>query len=239
MLRDFSCPAFRRALFFFTASRDLNQMSLGKIRGLGSTALAALTFAVFSVPSYATSVRQMSIVDLLDHSQTILAGRVEKVADGFDAKGVPYTEVTIKVMDTIRGEKGATYTFRQFGLDKPRTMPDGRVHLGGRLAGWPTWHSGEVAILFLYPKAKLTGMHTTVGLGYGKMSVGSGAVMNAYDNTGLFAGVKVDRALLDGAEQQMVDTKKGPVNEETFRKFLHRAVEGNWTKNGSLANERR
>ena len=214
-------------------------MSLGKIHRLGSTALVALTVSVFSATSHATSVRQMSIVDLLDHSQSIVAGRVEKVSDGFDAKGLPYTEVTLKVMDTIRGEKGATYTFRQFGLDKPRTMPDGRVHLGARPAGWPTWHDGEVAILFLYPKAKITGMQTTVGLGYGKMSVGSGAVMNAHDNAGLFAGVKVDRALLDSAERQMVDTKKGPVNEETFRKFLHRAVEGNWTRNGSIANEKR
>jgi hypothetical protein len=239
MLRDFSCPAFTPGTFFFTASRELSQMSLRKIRRLGCTALAALTVAVFSTTSHATSVQQMSIVDLLDHSQNIVAGRVEKVTDGFDAKGLPYTEVTLKVMDMIRGEKGETYTFRQFGLDKPRTMPDGRVYLGGRPPGWPTWRNGEVAIAFLYPKAKFTGLQTTVGLGYGKMSVGSGAAMSAYDNTGLFTRVNVNRALLDSAEQQMFDTKKGPVNEETFRKFLHRAVEGNWVKNGSITNAKR
>jgi hypothetical protein len=181
----------------------------------------------------------MSVVDLLDHSQDIVAGRVEKVSDGFDAKGVPYTEVTLKVMDVIRGAKGETYTFRQFGLDKPRTMPDGRVHLGGRPSSWPTWRKDEVAILFLYPKAKYTGLQTTVGLGYGKVSIGSGVAMNAYDNTGLFSGVKVNRALLDSAEKQMFDTHKGPVNEQAFRKFLHRAVAGNWVKNGSIANAKR
>jgi len=210
-------------------------MNLKIKRGLGWAAFAA---ALASAPSHATSVRQMSIVDLLDHSQSIVAGRVEKVSDGFDAKNVPYTEVTLKVTDTIRGAKGNTHTFRQFGLDKPRTMPDGRVYLG-RPSGWPTWRAGESAIVFLYPKAKVTGLQTTVGLGYGKMSAGNGAVMNGHDNTGLFSSVNVSPALLDGAEQKMFDTRKGPVSEETFRKFLHSAVQGDWVKKGSIANAKR
>jgi hypothetical protein len=214
-------------------------MSLAKMRGFADALVAVLSLMVFSTASHATSVQQMSVVDLLNHSQDIVAGRVDKVTDGFDAKGVPYTEVTLKVMDVIRGVKGETYTFRQFGLDKPRTMPDGRVYLGGRPSSWPTWRKDEVAIVFLYPKAKFTGLQTTVGLGYGKVSVGSGVAMNAYDNTGLFSGVNVNRALLDSAEKQMFDTRKGPVNEEAFRKFLHRAVAGNWVKNGSIANAKR
>jgi hypothetical protein len=181
----------------------------------------------------------MSIVDLLDHAQTIVAGQVTKVTDGFDEKGVPYTEITLKVSDTIRGQKNQTYTFRQFGLAEPRTMPDGRVHLGARPAGWPTWRAGESAIVFLYPKAKYTGLQTTVGLGYGKLSTGNGAALNAYDNATLFTNVTVNRALLDSAEQQMVDTKHGPLNESTLRKFLHRAVDGNWVKNGSIGHAKR
>jgi hypothetical protein len=214
-------------------------MSLAKMRGFADALVAVLSLMVFSTASHATSVQQMSVVDLLNHSQDIVAGRVDKVTDGFDAKGVPYTEVTLKVMDVIRGAKGETYTFRQFGLDKPRTMPDGRVYLGGRPSSWPTWRKDEVAIVFLYPKAKFTGLQTTVGLGYGKVSVGSGVAMNAYDNTGLFSGVNVNRTLLDSAEKQMFDTRKGPVNEGAFRKFLHRAVAGNWVKNGSIANAKR
>src|SRR4029453_19050715 len=118
--------------FFFPPLGNPSQMNLRTIRGLGCAALAALTLAFVSTTSQATSVQQMSVVDLLDHSQDIVAGRVVKVSDGFDAKGVPYTEVTLKVMDMIRGTKTETYTFRQFGLDKPRAMPDGRVYLGGR-----------------------------------------------------------------------------------------------------------
>lgn len=209
------------------------------IRRLCRVTVAVMAVAGFCASSHATSVQQMSVVDLLTHSQDIVAGRVDKVSDGFDAKGVPYTEVTLKVTDMIRGSKGETYTFRQYGLDKPRAMPDGRVYLGGRPSSWPTWRKDEVAIVFLYPKAKFTGLQTTVGLGYGKVSTASGVAMNAYDNRGLFSGVRVNRTLLDSAEKEMFDTQKGPVSEEAFRKFLHRAVAGNWVKNGSIANAKR
>ena len=158
-------------------------------RGLGW--LAALVLAAGSGTVHATSVREMSIVDLLEHSQTIVAGRVEKVTDGIGPNGVPFTEVTLAVTDPIRGTKGKTHTFRQFGLDKPRTLPDGRVYLGSRPQGWPTWRKGEVALVFLYPKARLTGLQTTVGLGYGKLSLGNGLALNAHENASLFQNVKV------------------------------------------------
>ena len=206
-------------------------------RGLGW--LAALVLVAGSGTVHATSVREMSIVDLLEHSQTIVAGRVEKVSDGIGPNGVPFTEVTLAVTDPIRGTKGKTHTFRQFGLDKPRTLPDGRVYLGSRPQGWPTWRKGEVALVFLYPKARLTGLQTTVGLGYGKLSLGNGLALNAHENASLFQNVKVNRALLSSAERDMFDTKKGPVNARTLSKFLHRAVEGNWLQKGSIANAKR
>jgi len=202
-------------------------------------ALAALAGATFCGASHATTVRPTSVVDLIDRAETIVAGEVTGVTDGFDAKGVPYTEVTLKVHDAILGGKRDTYTFRQFGLDHPRTMPDGRVYLGGRPTGWPTWHKGEAAVVFLYPKAKYTGLQTTVGLGHGKVSLAGSAAMNAYDNATLFTGVDVDRALLDTAERQMFDTRKGAVDATTFRKFLHRAVEGDWVKKGRISNGKR
>jgi hypothetical protein len=200
--------------------------------------LVALALMAASFPGHATSVQQMSIVDLLTHSQDIVAGRVEKVTDGFDATGVPYTEVTLRVTDAIRGTPGETYTFRQFGLDKPRTLPDGRVYLG-RPQGWPRWRKDESAILFMYPKARRTGLQTTVGLGYGKVSLLNDVAMNAHDNTGLFTNVEVKRGLLGSEEQAMFDTQQGPVAAATLRKFLHRAVDGNWVKNGSMANAKR
>ena len=213
-------------------------MSLRTARGFAGALVAALGLATIGAPSHATSVMPMTVVDLLAHSQTIVAGQVQSVTDGFDTRGLPYTEVTIKVADTIRGQKAETYTFRQFGLDKPRKLPDGRTYLG-RPAGWPTWQKDESAIVFMYAQARRTGLQTTVGLGYGKVSVAGGAAMNAYENEGLFSSVRVNRALIDASEQQMFDTKSGPVDAVTFQRFLHRAVQGNWVKNGSLANAKR
>ncbi len=181
----------------------------------------------------------MSIVDLLEHSQTIVAGRVEKVTDGVTRDGVPFTEVTLAVTDPIRGVKGKTHTFRQFGLDKPRTLPDGRVYLGGRPQGWPTWREGEVALIFLYPKARLTGLQTTVGLGYGKLSLGNGVALNAFENASLFSNVNANTSLLSDAERKMFDTRKGAVDAKTLSNFLHRAVDGNWVQKGNIVNETR
>ena len=201
--------------------------------------LATLAVAAPGSVVHATSVREMTIVDLLAHSQVIVGGRVQKVSDGFAANGVPFTEITLEVMDPIRGTTGKTHTFRQFGLEKPRTMPDGRVYLGGRPQGWPTWREGEVALVFLYPKARLTGLQTTVGLGYGKLSLGNGRALNAYDNASLFSNVKVNRALLNASERSMFDTKKGAVDARTLSRFLHRAVDGKWVQRGSIANAKR
>ena len=87
-------------------------MSLNRVRRRGLAGLVFLGAAILAAPSEATSVRQMNVVDLLEHSATIVAGNVEKVSDGFDANGVPYTEVTLKVTDPIRGAQGDHHTLR-------------------------------------------------------------------------------------------------------------------------------
>ena len=63
----------------------------------------------------ATTVRPMNIVDLIDNSETIVAGRVEKVTDGFAANGMPYTEVTVRVIDRFRGAEGERLHFASSG----------------------------------------------------------------------------------------------------------------------------
>jgi hypothetical protein len=200
------------------------------IRRLGCA--LALLAAFWTLPAQGTTVKPMNIVDLIDRSATIVAGRVDQVTDGFTATGLPYTEVTVHVLDRFRGASGSTYTFRQFGLAAPRTLPSGKVYLG-RPEGWPTWKTGEVSLLFLYAKARITGFQTTVGLGYGKLGMGNGVAVNAYDNVGLFSNVEIDRAKLSADEQKMFDAKKGPVNSDTLRSFLRRAVGQKLTPGGS------
>ena len=209
-----------------------------RLRALARTAVVMLGLAACVAPAHATSVIPMTVVDLLGHSDAIVAGQVVSVVDGFDGRGLPYTEVTLKVSDTIRGTKAETYTFRQFGLDKPRKLANGRTYLS-RPAGWPVWRKDETAIVFMYSKARATGFQTTVGLGHGKVSTANGLALNGYENASLFKGVKSNRGLLSTDEQQMFATKKGPVDADTFARFLHRAVDGNWVKKGSIANAKR
>ena len=209
-----------------------------RARVMFRAAVAAFGLVAAATPSHATSVVPLTIVDMLGHYDTIVMGQVLSVKDGFDTRGLPYTEVTLKVSDTIRGSNDGTYTFRQFGLDKPRRTADGRVYLG-RPTGWPTWRRGESAIVFMYSKSGKTGFQTTVGLGQGKLSLANGKAMNAYGNTRLFEGVEVKPSLLDASERELLETRQGPVDANTLRKFLHRAVEGNWVKNGGLRNAQR
>lgn len=194
---------------------------------------ALLVLLCASIPAHATTLRPMNIVDLIDHSETIVAGRVETVVDGFTASGMPYTEITIHVIERLRGAQGSRYTFRQFGLSAPRTMPNGKVYLGGRPEGWPTWNVGEVSLLFLYQKARVTGFQTTVGLGYGKLGMGNGVAVNAYDNVGLFSNVELDRSRLSAEENRMFDAKNGPVNAQTLRNFVRRVVDQKVTAGSS------
>jgi len=209
------------------------------VRRAGRAALLLFAATLAAVPSHATSVRPMNVVDLLAHSDTIVAGFVEKVTDGFDANGVPYTEVTLKVTDPIRGSQGERHTFRQFGLTKSRVKRDGRTYVAGSPEGWPTWQVGETAVVFLYPKARQTGLQTTVGLGYGKLSVGNGIALNAYDNVGLFRDMKVGQGLLNDAEREMLKSTRGAVDEGVLRGMLHRAVKEQWVEKGRISNAQR
>lgn len=115
------------------------------MRGAVRASLAGLGLLAACAASHATSVLPMTVVDLITHSDAIVAGQVQSVVDGFDARGLPYTEVTLKVSDMIRGQKAETYTFRQFGLDKPRKLANGRVYLApaGRLADLAQERDGD------------------------------------------------------------------------------------------------
>src|SRR5215510_8422345 len=105
-----------------------------------------------------------NIVDLVGDSEYIMRGLIKEVTDGFE-NGVPYTQVTVQVNEALRGQVGEEYTFRQFGLNKPRKLENGKVYLGVTPEGWAKYNAGEEVVLFLYQQASMTGLRTTVGLG--------------------------------------------------------------------------
>jgi hypothetical protein len=200
--------------------------------------LAAICLLLACTTAIATvQPRETNFVELVGKSELILHGTVKSVTDGIDAQGLPYTEVTLHVAEAIRGEVGTEYTFRQFGLLKPRSMGNGMVNLMVTPSGWTTYARGEEAILFLNRHAKYTGLQTTVGLARGKFKFSVAGTSNAADNAGLFEHIKVEPNLLAGSDRKVMSTKLGPVDSKAFLALLRKTVKGRWVEEGSMRNE--
>jgi hypothetical protein len=202
---------------------------------LGRTLLPLALLAGFT-HAQAASVIQSNLADLIEQSDRILVGTVADVTDGFTDANVPYTEVTINVTDSVRGDNGRTYTFRQFGLKEPREI-DGRTYLVTTPNGWPTWSEQETVMLFLNPPARYTGLQTTVGLDQGKLRLHDGRLSNAARNQGLFRDVRVTAGGLSEAQREMLASDGGAVDFSPFISLVRRAVDENWIENGVMRHE--
>jgi hypothetical protein len=181
------------------------------------------------------TLKKQNLTRLIAESQSIISGTVSRMTDGVTESGLPYTEVTISVSDVAKGKVrgGSEYTFRQFGLLKPRRMPNGKTLLAVTPEGFPRWAVGEGVVAFLYRPASRTGLQTTAGLAQGKLSVLNGRVRNAFDNQGLFDGVRFQEGLLTARERQMVSSQ-GALDAATFIGLVGRAVAGNWIATGEM-----
>jgi len=183
--------------------------------------------------------RENNIVDLVSQSELILRGTVTKLSDGIDERGIPYTEVTLQVADAIRGQVGNEYTFRQFGLLKPRSLGNGLANVTVTPAGWATYRKGEETILFLYRHAQWTGLQTTVGLGQGQFKIAMAGAANHVDNAGLFSHMQVDSRLLSESDRRVMNTERGAVNAKAFVALVRKIVGDRWIEQGGLRNEPR
>jgi hypothetical protein len=203
-------------------------------RGAALLATAALMALSLNV-AHAKSVKKQNFAELLAHTDSIVIGTVTGKTDGFQ-QGLPYTEVTIEVAQSVKGDHGATYNFRQFGLIEPKRTGDGRVNLMVTPAGWPTYAKGESVMLFLHAPASQTGFQTTAGLNQGKFSVRQGQIANDLDNDALFAGVTIT-APLSTQQRDLVNQKGGAYQAEAFFALVRQVVEENWIENGVMTNE--
>jgi hypothetical protein len=198
--------------------------------------LALLAVTAVSLPAAATQLVPANLTRLIGQSNLIVSGKVKNVTDGIDAKGVPYTEVTIAVGSSAK-EKLSTrsdFKFRQYGLLKARKMPDGRFLMAKAPEGFPSWTRDEQVVAFMYKPASKTGLRTTVGLAQGKFSVNGGLVANERANQGLFKGVQVNPGLLTPAETAMLRVPAGAVDTATLMGFVNRAVAGRWIETGAM-----
>ena len=216
-------------------NRTTPNLGRGRVRA-AVIGLVILVLALVSQVSQAATVESQNLVSLIRHSDRILIGTVESLSDGFDGNNVPYTEVTLRVSDHIRGEKGETVTFRQFGLLAPREI-DGRTYLGASPDGWPKWNEKERVMVFLGPPARLTGLQTTVGLQAGKLRISNGQLANAAGNVGIFDGMKVEAKGLTRDQAAMLANDGQAVDANPFISLVRRAVNENWIEKGVMHNE--
>ena len=185
--------------------------------------------------AHAKNVKKQNIVELVSHTDSILVGTVSNTTDGFH-KGLPYTEITLDVGQSIKGNHGSSYTFRQFGLIAPRSTGDGSVNLMVTPAGWPTYVKGEQVMLFLHQPASETGFQTTAGLTQGKFTIKGGQIANGNGNDALFDGVKIN-ARMTAPQKDLVNQPGGAYAAEAFLSLVKTAVEENWIENGVMTHE--
>ena len=196
--------------------------------------LSAVTAMGLSV-AHAKNIKKQNLLELMTHTDSILVGTVSSKTDGFH-RGLPYTEITVDVGQSIKGDHGNSYSFRQFGLIEPRSMGDGRVNLMVTPAGWPTYAVGEQVMLFLHKPASETGFQTTAGLTQGKFTISGGRVANGIGNDELFARMKIDRKL-SGSQQDLVNQQSGAYAAQEFLSLVRTAVEEKWIENGVMTHE--
>jgi len=197
--------------------------------------LCLLLFLALVTPAQAAQLIQQNLTQLISRSETIISGKVTKVADGFTSNGIPFTEVTIALSGAAKGidSTHTTYTFRQFGLLAPRTLDDGTRYLGLSPEGFARWEEGEVVIAFLHGPAAKTGLQSTAGLAQGKFALRAGKYVNQFENRGLFDGVQVDVPDLTDAQHNIL-THGGPADAAAFMELIRRAVSEKWIEQGEM-----
>ena len=200
------------------------------------SSLVLMILVLTSQVLQAASVKASNLVDLIEHSDRIVIGTVESITDGFDKNNVPFTEVTLVVSDSIRGQGGETVTFRQFGLMAPREI-DGHTYLVKSPDGFPTWSQDERVMIFLGEPARLTGLQTTVGLQQGKLRMTDGQLANGAGNVGIFRGMKVEANGLTKDQVAMLASDGQAVDANPFISLVRRAVNEQWIENGVMHNE--
>ena len=183
----------------------------------------------------AAKLNSQNLTQLIAESESIIAGTVKEVFDGIDPDGIPFTQVTIAVNSVAKGNvaEQQDYTFRQFGLLKPRTMENGHKLLAIAPDGFATWREGETVVAFMYKPASRTGLQTTAGMAQGKLNLVNGKLVNEFNNEGLFQDVEVDSGLLTNEEQNMLTTP-GAVDAHAFMELVSRAVSEGWVENGEM-----
>lgn len=166
---------------------------------LGSTVFAAVVLFCLALPAFATTVRRLGLAEMVPASESIVLGRVEASRSYWQGKQI-YTEVTLSVRRSLKGQRGGTVTFVQLGGRVEEPVPVEMV-----LPGAPIHHVGDEAYFFLQPGRP--GERLIVGLFRGRVPL-------RRDEQGefvLFGGArKVPAGFEEEIRRQMTGQKQDP-----------------------------
>jgi hypothetical protein len=129
--------------------------------------LAAVLLEIVTT-AYATSIKRLSLDDLVTTASSIVEGdvvgsRTYRSADG----KLILTSYTINVRESLKGAPGSIVTLTTVGGRIGNTI----LHV----AGMPVFQPGEKAVLFLEKSGAYT---TVVGLNQGKFAISNNEVSN-------------------------------------------------------------
>ncbi|HQR12388.1 MAG TPA: hypothetical protein PLW68_13770 [Casimicrobiaceae bacterium] len=196
---------------------------------------ALILAAAWAAPSQASQLIPQNLKQMIQVAEVIVTGEVVRISDGIEG-GLPFTEVTLKVNGSIKRDIAANsdYTFRQYGLLKPRKLQDGRYLLPSKIEGMATWTVGEKVTTFMNKPAGRTRMTTPVGMAQGKFTYSGTHAANSFDNRGLFKGMSVQPDKLNAREAAMLAKPSGPVDGDVLMSFVKRAVKEQWIEKGVM-----
>jgi hypothetical protein len=132
----------------------------------------------------ASQVRPLNLEEMTQRAATIFSGRCVAISTARDPDlGVDVTMATFQVTRSVKGSEHGTITLR---------MPSSG-DVGSGVGGLPTFHKGDVVVLFLYGKSQL-GFRAPVGLGQGSFRVlkdkrGRATALNDLGNRNLLRGL--------------------------------------------------
>lgn len=184
--------------------------------------------------SDAASVVRQNLADLVLQSDLILLGTVTGLSEGFTVQGIPYSEITLDVTESLRGYTGPMYRFRQFGLLETRRVGGGLDYLGITPQGVPRWSVGETVLVFLHQPARHTGLQSTVGMEQGKLREVEGRFERASGIQTLFENLVVEAGDLTSDQIDMLRGDTRVVNASSLLALLRRVVDENWVESGVM-----
>ncbi len=164
-------------------------------------------------------VLQQNLVELVEDAATIVKGHVvsARVEPHPQLDNLQTVVVTLRVEDTLKGQAGETFTFRQFIWD---------VREGQAAAGYK---KGQHLLILLTQPSRY-GLSSPVGLGQGRFHLrrtpeGKELALNEYANAALFRGVDKQLArrgirLPPGLQQMVQDHRSGPLPMERLEKLI-------------------